>query len=98
MLPSGDVSHATVGGLLIGLAAATQLVRSFEGRDFRYLWFSDVLNGWAEQMEFVALGWLVGGVLATVFGNQATLVIAGVLMAGLNLFVYARSREVRRID
>ena len=83
---------------MIGLAATRQLARSFKGRDFRCLWFSDVLNGWAEQMEFVVLAWLVGGVLATVFGDQATLVIAGVLMAGLNLFVYARSREGRRID
>ena len=44
---------------MIGLAAATQLVRSFEGRNFRYLWFSDLLNGWAEQMEFVVLAWFV---------------------------------------
>ena len=47
--------------------------------------------------QMLALGWLLGGVLATVVGVQVTLAIAGILIAALNLFVYARSREVRQI-
>ena len=36
----------------------------------------------------LALGWLIGGVLSTLIGNEATLVMAGLAMASLNVWVY----------
>jgi len=34
-------------------------IRSLRGRDFRFLWISDICNSLAEQMEFVVLSWFV---------------------------------------
>ncbi len=42
-----------------GSATATNLFRSFKRRDFRFLWLSDGMGGWADQMELVVLGWFV---------------------------------------
>jgi len=44
---------------VVGLLGARVFLRSFRGRDFRYLWASDALQGWADQMESVVLGWFV---------------------------------------
>jgi len=44
---------------LKGLVATERIMSSFKARNFRYLLFSDVLNGVAEQMEFVVLAWFV---------------------------------------
>ena len=51
-----------------------------------------VMSIYSMGVQMLAFGWLLGGVLATLVGNQGALIIAGVLMAGLNLYVYARSR------
>ena len=48
--------------------------------------------------QMLALGWLIGGALSTVVGNQATLVIAGGLMAAFNIYVYTRAPQMRRSD
>ena len=48
--------------------------------------------------QMLALGWLLGGAMSKVVGNQATLVIAGGLMAALNIYVYTRAPQMRRSD
>ena len=41
------------------LGAASNFLRSFSSRDFRFLWFADTSTGWGEQMEFLVLSWFV---------------------------------------
>ena len=41
------------------LLSPTGLFRSFQVRDFRLLWTSEIALRWAEQMEFVVLVWFV---------------------------------------
>ena len=42
-----------------GFAATQGIISSLKGRNFRYLMFADILDGVAEQMEFVVLAWFV---------------------------------------
>ena len=42
-----------------GFTATEGIISSFKERNFRYLLFADVLDGVAEQMEFVVLAWFV---------------------------------------
>jgi hypothetical protein len=44
------------------------------------------------------LGWLIGGVLATLFGNAGSLVISAVITSSFGLFVYIRSKAVRDLS
>ena len=45
--------------MVIRLAVASHALRSFQGKNFRYLWLSDSLLGFSEQMELVVLAWFV---------------------------------------
>ena len=45
--------------MVIRLAVASHVLRSFQGKNFRYLWLSDSLLGFSEQMELVVLAWFV---------------------------------------
>ncbi|MCI0440564.1 MAG: MFS transporter [Chloroflexi bacterium] len=45
--------------MAIRLTAVSSPLRSFQARNFRYLWLADSLLGFAEQMELVALAWFV---------------------------------------
>lgn len=56
-----------------------------------------VMSVFGIGVQMLALGWLIGGVLATLVGPQTTLIIAGVLIAMLNGSVYVASKEVRQI-
>jgi predicted MFS family arabinose efflux permease len=53
-----------------------------------------VMSIWAISNQMITLGWLLGGVLATAFGNEAALVIGGVVFAGFNLLALARSKPL----
>ena len=57
-----------------------------------------VMSVFGMGAQMLALGWLIGGALSTVIGNQATLVIAGGLMAAFNIYVYTRAPQMRRSD
>ncbi|MCH8063940.1 MAG: MFS transporter, partial [Chloroflexi bacterium] len=46
--------------------------------------------------QMLALGWLIGGTLSTLIGNQGTLIVAAGLMIGLNVVVYTRAEVMRR--
>jgi MFS family permease len=48
--------------------------------------------------QLMSLGWLIGGVLATLFGNAGALVISALIFGGFGVFVYARSKEVRGLS
>ena len=47
--------------------------------------------------QMLALGWLIGGTLSTLIGNQGTLIVAAGLMIGLNVVVYTRAEVMRRV-
>ena len=47
--------------------------------------------------QSLPLGWLLGGVLSTLFGNVATLVLCGCIFIGFNLLAYLRSSQLREI-
>ena len=44
-------------------------------------------------VQMMSLGWLIGGVMATVFGNAGALLIAAVVFAGFGVFAYVESGE-----
>jgi len=46
-------------------------------------------------MQFLGLGWLLGGAMAELFGSELTLVAAGLSFISLNLLAYIRSTELR---
>ena len=46
--------------------------------------------------QMLALGWLIGGTLSTLIGNQGTLLAAAGVMIGLNVLVYTRTEVMRR--
>ena len=46
-------------------------------------------------MQFLGLGWLLGGAMAEAFGNEATLLVGGLTFIALNLLAYFRSAELR---
>ena len=46
-------------------------------------------------MQFLGLGWLLGGAMAEAFGNEATLLVGGLMFIALNLLAYLRSAELR---
>jgi MFS family permease len=48
--------------------------------------------------QLMSLGWLIGGVLATLFGNAGSLVISAVITSSFGLFVYIRSKAVRELS
>jgi MFS family permease len=48
--------------------------------------------------QLMSLGWLIGGVLATLFGNAGSLVISAVITSSFGVFVYIRSKEVRELS
>ncbi len=57
-----------------------------------------VMGVFGMGVQMLALGWLLGGILATLIGNQGTLLIASALMAGLNLFVYLKTRGIAQAE
>ena len=50
-----------------------------------------VMSVFGLGVQMLTLGWLIGGVLSTLLGNEATLVLAAVAMAWLNLWVCTTS-------
>ena len=48
--------------------------------------------------QLASLGWLIGGVTASVIGPQAAMIIAGVCFAGLSTLVFVAQRPVLEID
>jgi MFS family permease len=48
--------------------------------------------------QLASLGWLIGGVSASVFGPQVAVVIAGIAFAGIGGLIFATHREVCMID
>ncbi len=46
--------------------------------------------------QMLALGWLIGGTLSTLIGNQSTLLFAAGMMISLNVLVYTRAEVMRR--
>ena len=47
--------------------------------------------------QSMPLGWLLGGVMATLLGNVVTLVICAGMFIGFNLLAYLRSSQLREI-
>ena len=48
-------------------------------------------------IQMMALGWLIGGVMAVFFGNAGALVVAAVLFGGFGIFAYVKSSEFRAV-
>jgi MFS family permease len=57
-----------------------------------------VMSIYTMGLQLVNLGWLAGGLFATVAGIEAALVTAGVAFVGLNAFVFSRCRGLIEID
>jgi MFS family permease len=47
--------------------------------------------------QLMSLGWLIGGVLATIVGNAGALIISAAIFGGFGVFAYTRSREIREL-
>jgi predicted MFS family arabinose efflux permease len=45
--------------------------------------------------QLMSLGWLIGGVLATIVGYAGALIISAAIFGGFGVFAYTRSREIR---
>ena len=48
-------------------------------------------------IHMMALGWLIGGVMAVFFGNAGALVVAAMLFGGFGIFAYVKSSEFRAV-
>lgn len=48
-------------------------------------------------VQMMSLGWLIGGVLATVFGNAGALVISAAVLGGYGVIACFKSSEIRNI-
>ena len=48
-------------------------------------------------MQLFPLGWLVGGVLAVLIGNEETLIIGAIGMLGFPVYLYATSADFRSV-
>ena len=87
-------------GVLLGVAStfwkntAGSIVQTSVAEEMR----GRVMSVFGIGAQMLALGWLLGGAMSKVVGNQATLVIAGGLMAALNIYVYTRAPQMRRSD
>ncbi len=80
------VIAATMGGAAMWWRSTTiALVQSSTDQEMK----GRVMSIFGLGMQMFALGWLVGGALATVIGIQPTLVLAGVAMIALNGYVYS---------
>ena len=56
-----------------------------------------VMSIFTMTLQVLPLGWLLGGVLATLLGNEATLVIGGTVFMTFNLLAYGASRQLREM-
>jgi MFS family permease len=56
-----------------------------------------VMGLYMMTIQAISLGWLVGGSLATVFGNEVALVTGASAFIGIVVLAFARSPELRRL-
>jgi hypothetical protein len=45
-----------------------------------------------------SLGWLIGGVMASLIGPEVAVVIAGIGFGGFSTLIFSFSREARQVD
>ena len=48
-------------------------------------------------MQLFPLGWLAGGVLAALIGNEETLIVGAIGMLGFPVYLYATSANFRNV-
>jgi MFS family permease len=73
------------------LSAMVQLVAAPEMR-------GRVVGVFTMAFQLMGIGWLAAGTMASAFGNQATLLVAGATFSLLSVGVFAVSKETRAID
>ena len=56
-----------------------------------------VMGLYMMTLQAIPLGWLVGGTLATAFGNEAALVIGALVFTSIVALAFIRSPELRRL-
>jgi MFS family permease len=73
------------------LSAMVQLVAAPEMR-------GRVVSVFTMAFQLMGIGWLAAGTLASAFGNEVTLLVAGATFSVLSIGVFAVSKETRDID
>ena len=51
---------------------------------------------WAISMQMTSLGWVVGGVLGSWWGNETMLLVTGGLFIAVPILVVALSKDLRQ--
>ena len=97
---SGEMYISLAAAFFVGVSSTfwknttSTMVQTSTADDMR----GRVMSVFGMGVQMLALGWLLGGILATLIGNQGTLLIASALMAGLNLFVYLKTRGIAQAE
>jgi MFS family permease len=78
---------ASLWGATIITLLQTSIVEDMRGR---------IMSLWVISMQATALGWVVGGVLGSWWGNETMLLVTGGLFIAVPILVVAFSKELRR--